>query len=740
MTEPQRPNRNEEAAACHQRGLELLRGGRAAASVVELERAVELDSANAEFLKSLGNARKAIGDLEGAMASYRRSLEIAPDYTPSRYNLGLVLQDLNRLEEAEQHFRRIHETDPEDADVLFQLSLLTAARRQFAESARLLRSALERVPQDPYLWFHLGIVYREMPGQIDASLECLRKCIDLKPDFADAHHLLGDVLCDDAQPAAAVAHYRDAIRLAPRDARVHASLGDVLLSKPLLNEAITAYRTAIGLDPNLTYAHFNLGSAFGLSGAHDQAIRCYETVLKLRPDDASARGLLLFEMQRVCDWSRFDELCRLQRHSVFSHPDQEIHPFGLLCMPSTPAEQLECARNYAAIRARAVARNRERLHFRFERREKPRLRIGYLSFDFREHPGAYLIADLIEVHDRSRFDVIAYSYGPDDGSRVRARLVQAFDGFVDVSSMSHADAAARIQGDGVDILVNCTGYTAYNRTEIAALRPAPIQVNYLGYPGTLGADFVDYIVTDRFITPPGHEAYLSEKPVYMPGSYQVSDRKRPAAVAVPRDELGLPDGKLVYCCFNQVSKIDPLVFSAWMRLLRSVPDSVLWLVDQNPWATRNLRREALSRGISPERLVFAPKCPLDRFLAQLRAADLFLDTLHYNAHTTASDALWAGLPVVTCAGSTFASRVAGSLLTAVGMPELITDSLEAYEALILALSRNPERRAALREKLSRNRLTAPLFDTPAYARHLESAYRQMWNNYVSDRGARPIHL
>jgi len=323
---------------------------------------------------------------------------------------------------------------------------------------------------------------------------------------------------------------------------------------------------------------------------------------------------------------------------------------------------------------------------------------------------------------------------------MRARIEQAFDRFVDVGPLSHADAAARIHADRVDILVDLTGYTNLARTEIAALRPAPVQVNFLGYPGTMGADFIDYIITDRFITPPGHEAHYSEQPVYLPGSYQANDRKRSVAGTPPRSELGLPEKSFVFCCFNQMTRILPDVFAAWMRLLKAVPDSVLWLLKSNAWAEQNLRREAQRHGIAPERLVFAPVLPQERHLGRFGAADLFLDTSPYNAHTTASDALWAGLPVLTCAGDTFASRVAGSLLTAVGLPELVTRSMADYEALALRLARNPGELAGLRDKLLRNRSTAPLFDTPAFTRHLEAAYLRMWENYLAGQPPRAIEL
>jgi len=740
MTEPQRPTGNAEAAACHQRGLELLQGDQAALSLAEFERAVMLDPANAEFLKSLGNARKAMGDLVGAMASFRRSVMLAPDYTTPIYNLGLVLLDLGRPEEAEEHFRRIRELDPRDAEVLFHLALLAADRSEFSEAAQLYRSALELAPDNPILWFGLALACRQIPGHREESVQCLRKCLGLKPDFADANHELAVTLQAEGRLNEAEEHYRSALRYAPDNAMIHCQLGNALVKGNRAGEAIECYRKAIQLDPKLTYAHLNLGSAHGLMGAYDQALRCYEAALKLQPGNAAARGCLLFEMQRICDWSRFEELSGKQRGAALSKSEQEILPFSLLSIPSTPAEQLQCARHYAERQALSVARDRERLHFRHERRSTGRLRIGYLSADYREHPVASLIAELFELHDRGRFEIAAYSYGPDDGSPMRTRLKGAFDRFVEVGPMSHADAAARIHADRVDILVDLTGYTSLGRAEIAALRPAPVQVSYLGYPGTLGADFIDYVVTDRFITPPGHEAHFSEKPVYMPGSYQANDRKRSVADTPPRSELGLPAQSFVFCCFNHTYKILPGVFAAWARLLKAVPHGVLWLLKSNAWAEQNLRREAQNHGIAPERLIFAPAWPQERHLGRIPAADLFLDTLPYSAHTTASDALWAGLPVLTCAGNTFASRVAGSLLTAAGMPELVTHTMEDYEALALRLASNPGELAALRAKLARNRTTTPLFDTPAFTRQLETAYSRMWENHLAGNGPRAIEL
>jgi protein O-GlcNAc transferase len=359
---------------------------------------------------------------------------------------------------------------------------------------------------------------------------------------------------------------------------------------------------------------------------------------------------------------------------------------------------------------------------------RDRIRLGYLSGDFHQHATASLMAGLFERHDRARFEVFAYSYGRDDASPMRARLVRAFDRFVDVAAMSHRAAAQRIHDDEVDILVDLKGYTHAARPQIAAYRPAPVQVSYLGYPATMGAEFIDYIVVDPVVVPAEEQRFYSEKLVQLPGCYQANDTRRAIAVQVPaRRDCGLsPDG-IVFCSFNSGFKITPIFFAVWMRLLAGVPGSVLWLLASNDLVERNLRREAERRGVDPGRLVFAPVVPSSEHLARHRCADLFLDTLPCNAHTTASDALWAGLPVLTCRGDTFAGRVAASLLTAVGLPELITGSLADYEQAAFDLARHPYRLATLRETLRRSRDTAVLFDPARFASVLEAAFTRMWD-------------
>jgi predicted O-linked N-acetylglucosamine transferase (SPINDLY family) len=449
---------------------------------------------------------------------------------------------------------------------------------------------------------------------------------------------------------------------------------------------------------------------------------------------------LVHQKYRLCEWKDLDVLSQKLLH-LFEQHIGTVSSLPAMAIDTTPEQQYRFARRYARDRFRNFENQRERTGFTFPRKQKNKLTIGYLSADFREHAVAFLTAELFERHDRDRFRVFAYSCGRDDGSALRQRLVRGFDRFVDIQSDSFRQSAQRIYEDGVDILVDLTGYTLKGRTQILALRPAPIQISYLGYIGTLGTDFVDYIIVDRFVAPQEAQQYFSEKLVFMPECFQVCDSKRPVAPMSPtREQYGLPPRGFIFCCFNNSYKITPSLFDIWMRLLRALPDSTLWLARSSQPVVDNLRREAERRGVRPERLVFAPHAPYSEYLAQYQLADLFLDTLPYNAGTTANDALWMGCPLITCAGNTFVSRMAGSLLQAVGLPELITSTPGDYESLALRLAQQPQELARLRQKLATSRDSAPLFDCARFSRHLESAYQMMWETHQAGRKPASIEV
>lgn len=506
-----------------------------------------------------------------------------------------------------------------------------------------------------------------------------------------------------------------------------------------LVDAIGLYRQALRCDPNCAETYYGLGEiARVFMGRPREAVRYYATALVLEPDHVVAETCLTYVFQELCDWGELALLWERQRQRLRETPSSLLPPLAVVFMPSTAEEQLLAARAVAAHIREAGRPVRERLAFQFPRRRTPRLRIGYLSGHFHNMATACLIAELFELHDRSRFEIFGDSYGPDDGSPIRQRLLRACDRFVEIASAEVAAAARQIFADGVDVLVDLMGYLAFARPEILALRPAPVLVNYLGHPGTTGG-LADYIVVDPFVVPVGQEQYFSERCVFLPDCYQVNDRQRPIAETCPtRTECGLPEGGFVFSSFNNPYKISPAMFDTWMRLLQAVPGSVLWLLMTTPETVSNLRREAATWGVTPASLVFAPRQPVADHLARHRLADLGLDTFPVNGHTTTSDALWAGLPVVTCAGDTFVSRVTGSLLNAIGLPELVTSSPAEYEARALHLVRNPAVLGELRKRLAANRATAPLFDTPRYTRHLERAYERMWERHL--RGEPPARI
>ena len=437
----------------------------------------------------------------------------------------------------------------------------------------------------------------------------------------------------------------------------------------------------------------------------------------------------------LCDWSNFDAECT---HLISSVRDGKVitEPFSFLAIPSSPDDQLQCAKLWIAEKYPPS----QKPIWRGEQYRHDRIRIAYVSADFREHPVSHLIAGMFECHDKSRFDVTAISLGPDDNSEMRQRLKASFERFIDAKTYSDDQIANLAKTLEIDILIDLMGFTADSRTGIFARQSAAIQVNYLGYAGTMGASYINYIIADQIVIPDESRKFYSEKIAVLPNTYQVSDRKRFISdKAFTRSDVGLPPQGFVFCCFNNNYKITPHVFDRWIRILKQVEGSVLWLSEPNASATSNLKKEAVARGISSERLVFAERMPLlAEHLARLKLADLFLDTLPYNAHTTASDALWAGLPMLTCLGETYAGRVAASLLNAIRLPELITTTPEAYEQMAIDLATHPEKLAAVKNKLAENRLTTPLFDTKLFTKHIEAAYTMMYERHQA--GLAPDHI
>ena len=598
--------------------------------------------------------------------------------------------------------------------------------KKFDDALASYDAALASRPGDAGAWYNRGNALSELKRFVEA-IASYDRALTLVRDNAEALNNRGLALAALRRFDAALESYGKALALKPGLGDAYCSRGLSLKELGRLDDAYASFEKALALRPAYPEALAGSGLTLQLLGRYGEAVERYEKALALEPDSSHAFSGLLICANKLCDWERKAALAgRAIEHIAEKKPT--VFPFTFLGYSGDPRLQLECASNFAAHAFHPLPKPL----WTGERWRHDKLRIAYLSADFHDHATAHLMAELFERHDRSRFEVTAISFGIDDGSPMRQRLTAAFDSFHDCRQQSDEDIARFLHEQNTDIAIDLKGYTQDARPGILAYRPAPVQVSYLGYPGTMGAGFIDYIVADSTVIPPGHERFYTENAVRLPDCYQVNDSKRAIAEGTPeRREAGLPDEGFVFCCFNQNWKITPEIFDAWMRLLRAVGGSVLWLLRDGEAAERNLRREAEARGIDPARLIFAPLLPSEEHLARHRLADLFLDTLPYNAHTTASDALWAGLPVLTQTGEGFAGRVAASLLNAASLPELITHSQADYEALALRLAGDPMLLKGYRDRLNANRAALPVFDTDRFRRHVEAAYLQMWEIWQS---------
>ncbi len=578
---------------------------------------------------------------------------------------------------------------------------------------------------------HMAGVIALQTGRAERGVELIGRAIRLNGNIAATYNNLGNGLRALKRLEEAVASYDNAIALKPDYASAYYNRGIALRDLQRHADAIASYDRAIALQPDHAEAYYNRGVALEDLARHEEAAASCEKAIAIDPDHRYALGCALGNAQKICDWTRTSKLAADLKDNIINGK-RIIAPFALLGQLDDPWLHLQCARRFS--QDKVTTRPPPLWTGTVWRHD--RIRIAYLSADFREHAVAYQIVGLLESHDRSKFEVLGVSLGAEGRGDMRARLARTMDEFHDVRTKNDLEAATLLSGLEIDIAVDLGGHTGNARPGILAHRPAPIQVSYLGYPGTMGTDFIDYIVADKMVLPFDQQPFFTERVVHLPDCYQVNDAKRRIAQCTPtRREAGLPGQGFVFCCFNNNYKITAPVFEVWMRLLRTTPDSVLWLVHSNSAAERNLRAAAAVRGVDPARLVFADRQPVAEHLARHRLADLFLDTLPYNAHGTASFALWAGLPVLTCQGRAFAGRVAASLLHAVGLAELVTDSLRDYEALAMRLATDAPRLHRLRETLARNRLSHALFDTDRFCRNIESAYTTMWELW--QRGERP---
>ncbi len=712
-------------------GLLLHETGQFDEAIAAYEQALSVNPKNPIVLYNKGNALRALNNNAGAAACYEQAIALRPDHYKALTNQGIALQALNRPAEALISYARALALKPDSVEVLLNRGAALRALNRLGEAVADYDRALLLNPDHPEVLNNRGNVLLDLKRAGEA-LACFERALAFKPDYPEAHNNRGNALVALARAGEALASYDRALALNPDYAEALYDRGTALHLLNRHTEALASFDRALAIKPDYAEAIYNRGISLQTLGRHDEAIASYGRALAVKPDHPHAFGALFHQRQQICDWFDLENRAATLSEHV-THQKSLIAPFTLISISLDPAEQLLCARQCVADQSKNV----EPLPWRCDRYAHSRIRIAYLSADFRHHAIAVLMAGLFERHDRSRFEVMGISIGPDDGSATRARLQAGFDQFIDARDKSDLEVARGLRDNEIDIAVDLQGHTKDARLNILSYRPAPIQVNYLGYPGTMGADYIDYILADEFVIPVEHQVHYTEKVVYLPDTYQPNDSKRSIPAHTPtRTEAGLPQHGFVICCFNNNFKITPGIFDAWMRLLIKVEGSVLWLLEDNATASSNLRREARVRGVAPGRLIFAPRVSLDEHLARHRLAGLFLDTLPYNAHTTASDALWAGLPLLTCPGTTFPGRVAASLLNAVGAPELITHNLEDYEALALKLATTPDMLADIKSKLARNRTIYPLFDTDRFRCHIEAAYRTMWEIWQNGESPR----
>ena len=714
----------------HRLGILHFQRNQLAEAELILRRAVKVDKRSADVHQLLASALSGLDRHDEAIRSYEKAIALRRRFPEAYNNLGHTLQALGRIEEAIGKYEKAISLRPHYPEALNNLGNALNRLGEHEKAIAQFKAALELSPDYAEARCNLGDALRTA-GRADEAIECFAKVVALRPSYYDALVGLGNALSDAGRGDEAIVHYGKATAIRPNLARAHINLGNALLSLDRTSDAIGAYTSALAAEPENAEALVARAAVYARQHREDEALADFERARSAEPEnDFAFHGLARMALY-ACDWARTASLSK----EVSAHISQGRYfdPFTFLAISDDAALQLACAKQYARreVKVRPSSKRPVKAIWR-----NPKIRIAYVAGSFHRHPTAYQTAELIEIHNRSRFEIIGISFGPDDQSDIRGRIAGAFDQFHDVRKRTDADIA-QLMGDlQIDIAVDRGGYTNNCRPAIFAGRPAPIQVNYLGYPGTLGASYYDYVVADATVLPFNQQPHFVEKIVHLPNCYQVNDRKKAASADPPiRSEAGLPETGFVFCCFNNNYKITPSVFDVWMWLLRRVEGSVLWMLGDSEVAEANLRREALARGVDDGRLIFARRTTLADHLARHRLADLFLDTLPYNAHSTATDALWMGVPVVTCLGKSFAGRAAASQLRAIGAPELVTDSLEAYAKLALRLASDPQARAEIKAKIEHNRLRYPLFDTDLYRRNLEAAYTTMWERW--QRGEQP---
>ena len=682
----------------------------------------------------LGSAYLGLGELTRAANAFKTVINLKPEIPEAYNNFGVVLYNLGDLVRSSYILNKAIEIKVDYVEAFNNLGNTLKKQNKINEALEKYFKCLSIKPDYSEAYNNIAIIFKEQKKYEEAILY-YNKAIALKPNYDAAISNLGELFLKKNELEKAIEYLNKAISINPNLSEAYNNLGNVFYKKGEYGKAINFYNKALSINPISHQFNDNIGDAFKKKGNLFKAIKYYEKVLSIMPNLERVRAKKLHLQASISDWKL------IKQDSIFfdklGATNQSITPFSLLSLEDSPKRHKK--------RSVIYSKNKflqKPLPFDFKIREidEP-IRIGYFSSDFKEHPVAYLIAKVIEKHNKGQFQVYGYSIRETEKDSLYKRLVKSFDVFKDLSHLSDKEAALLARKDGIDIAIDLNGYTQNSRTGIFAYRIAPIQINYLGYPGTLGTDFMDYIIADNNLIPETSQDFYSEKPIYLPNTYMPTDNTREISnKTITRKEMLLPEDSFVFCCFNNNYKITSDEFDIWMRLLGKVKGSVLWLRKSNEWSEANFRLEAKKRNIGSSKIIFAERMPTEEHLARYKLADLFVDTFNFNAHTTACEALWAGLPVVTKIGNGFAARVAGSLLHVIDCPELITKTKEEYEALILELATNSEKLSKIKEKVLSNRMSKPLFNTELYTENLENGYKRAYQLYADQKKTEIIFI
>lgn len=683
-------------------GANLLAAGKIDEAIKAFKKALKLDNKIVAAHFNLGLAYIQKEDTKNAISHFKETIVLKPNDFEAYNNLGNLYMGQNKLDQALYCFQKATAINPYLAEGFYNLGVAYMSKGQYLEAIKSYKISLKIYPQNSIVLNNIGVTLEKI-GKADQS----------------------------------VAYYKKALKINPENSMSLVNVGaNLIFINP--KQAATFFKRAIEVDPSIETAYYNLGVCLRILGDTTGSIENFEKALELNPDFSPTYGQLYHQVRDICDWKRAIKMETPMRN--FTTADLKKNqvpaetPFVSVVYDSNPQKNYQIARAWSKYIKNQVAHYDKPYNFK-RSKKAAKIRIGYLSNDFRNHATSHLIMGFFRLHNRKKFDIFAYSYGENDKSKYRLEI-EKVTRFRDIINLSHSKAADLIYHDNIDILIDLKGHTQNSRMEIPALRPAPIQVNYLGFPGTSGADFFDYFITDKIVTPKSHTPFYSEKLIFLPNCYQVNDRDQvQPKKGVSKKDLFLPENAFLFCSFNQPYKIDPKMFDIWMRILKAVQQSYLCLLDKNPKEVSNILDEAKKRGVDPKRIHFGWSLTKEMHLTRLSLCDLALDTFPCNGHTTTSDALWAGLPVVTLQGNHFASRVSSSLLSAVGLPELITHSPKEYEKLAISLASDPKKLQAIRKLLILNRKYYPLFDTKKFVSNLEKAYTKMWENYT--RGKKP---